>query len=511
MPFLTKGKANWKYILIVVILAAIVGGGIWIYQEQFPKFIKLSIPKKPITSKEYNLGLDEEAKIIYEFKIPETGVEKRHEYKFYLYTIDPNLKRVEVAVLDLGTNLFCDKEYGLPSRQEKKITLALGERVGCLVTEEGGTSFKLIDIKENKAKFETSFAIGEPHPLGPFPPKEIIIEKVPAEPIEVNLSPDFKTIQVKKEGQLFYIYTIEQWQEWAKKNWSTLKLKPIIMGELGVIGDEPEDFVQFNSASLSLDKIKIAFAISSKEIALSTFSITGVLNLETKEVTIIPNILGGSVEKIIWSPNSTHFAYTIGTARAEGDKLSLDDVLNKKNNFVLDGERIGTILGETSPVHFIPQFRDLRWSFNGEKLYFKTNGKGSSGETEWVIDVDGTGLKKATDETANWKTYSNPEVDFTFKYPPDWEIKQEYQYKSTACQADPNCKGVRYIFLNRIDDTRSANMGEKDKFGIAINMPQCTGVKWSDLPGNNWICVFDEKSETLEIFNQMLSTFRFLK
>jgi len=111
------------------------------------------------------------------------------------------------------------------------------------------------------------------------------------------------------------------------------------------------------------------------------------------------------------------------------------------------------------------------------------------------------------DETANWKTYSNPEVDFTFKYPPDWEIKQEYQYKSAACQADPNCKGVRYIFLNRIDDTRPANMGEKDKFGMAINMPQCTGVKRSDLPGNNWICVFDEKSETLEIFNQMLSTF----
>jgi len=110
-------------------------------------------------------------------------------------------------------------------------------------------------------------------------------------------------------------------------------------------------------------------------------------------------------------------------------------------------------------------------------------------------------------ETANWKTYSNAEVNFSFKYPPGWEIKQEYQYKSAACQVDPNCKGVRYIFLNRIDDTRPANMGEKDKFGIAINMPQCTGVKWSDLPGNNWICVFDENPETLEIFNQMLSTF----
>jgi hypothetical protein len=48
MPLLTKGKTNWKYILIVLILAVIVGGGIlgycwWIAKE------KISLPpvKKP--------------------------------------------------------------------------------------------------------------------------------------------------------------------------------------------------------------------------------------------------------------------------------------------------------------------------------------------------------------------------------------------------------------------------------------------------------------------------------
>ncbi len=134
------------------------------------------------------------------------------------------------------------------------------------------------------------------------------------------------------------------------------------------------------------------------------------------------------------------------------------------------------------------------------------------GRAQTIFEIKGTTPEKVSeDETANWEIYSNAEVNFSFKYPPGWEIKQEYQYKSAACQADPNCKGVRYIFLNRIDDTRPANMGEKDKFGIAINMPQCTGVKWSDLPGNNWICVFDENPETLEIFNQILSTFRFLE
>jgi hypothetical protein len=41
MPFLTKGKTNWKYILIVVILAAIVGGGILGYLRYFKREIIL--------------------------------------------------------------------------------------------------------------------------------------------------------------------------------------------------------------------------------------------------------------------------------------------------------------------------------------------------------------------------------------------------------------------------------------------------------------------------------------
>jgi len=38
MPFLTQGKTNWKYILIILVLAVIVGGGIlgWIKQQEVP-------------------------------------------------------------------------------------------------------------------------------------------------------------------------------------------------------------------------------------------------------------------------------------------------------------------------------------------------------------------------------------------------------------------------------------------------------------------------------------------
>ncbi len=35
-------------------------------------------------------------------------------------------------------------------------------------------------------------------------------------------------------------------------------------------------------------------------------------------------------------------------------------------------------------------------------------------------------------KTTNWKTYSNPEAKFTFKYPENWEVKADYYYQTSA-------------------------------------------------------------------------------
>ena len=131
----------------------------------------------------------------------------------------------------------------------------------------------------------------------------------------------------------------------------------------------------------------------------------------------------------------------------------------------------------------------------------------------WIIWINFMNSKEfmfKKNETSAWKTYSNSEVDFTFKYPLNWEVKEEYQYKSAACQMNSECKGVHYILLNRIDYTRQTKMGEKDKHGIAINMPQCTGIKWSNLRGNNWICVFDENPEVLNIYEEIKESFQLI-
>jgi len=50
MPFLTKGKTNWKYILIVFVLAVIVGGGILSYVKYLEREM-VSITKFPEVKK----------------------------------------------------------------------------------------------------------------------------------------------------------------------------------------------------------------------------------------------------------------------------------------------------------------------------------------------------------------------------------------------------------------------------------------------------------------------------
>jgi len=64
MPFIAQGKTNWKFLLIVIILAIIVGGGIWIYKHTFCLDCVGGPPIKPPEKKviittdktEYELG-----------------------------------------------------------------------------------------------------------------------------------------------------------------------------------------------------------------------------------------------------------------------------------------------------------------------------------------------------------------------------------------------------------------------------------------------------------------------
>ncbi len=222
-------------------------------------------------------------------------------------------------------------------------------------------------------------------------------EEIAPGEVSVSLSPDLRSILIQKDEEKFSILSISQWQKWAEENWTTFVPEPIIIAD---IKTSPEDFYQFDMVSLFPDKNKIVF-ITEAYRALTTLAAIGVLDMRTREISMI-DVDWGDVEQIIWSPDATHFAYILGTARGERDRLSMNNVVEKKNMFSLDAKKIGQALGfkNRDLIEFMPHFRDVKWSSDGRKLYFSTISEkdpealGRKDEITWVINVDGTDLEK---------------------------------------------------------------------------------------------------------------------
>jgi hypothetical protein len=78
MPFLTKGKTNWKYILIILILALAVSGGIlsylrYLYKEilSLIKFPEVKKPEKVVRERTANWKIYRNEEYGFEIKYPE--------------------------------------------------------------------------------------------------------------------------------------------------------------------------------------------------------------------------------------------------------------------------------------------------------------------------------------------------------------------------------------------------------------------------------------------------------
>jgi hypothetical protein len=126
MPFLTKEKTNWKYILIVVILAAIVGGRVLFYLGYFEKEI-ISLTKYPEIKKPEKSKVEEVAnwktyrdeEYSFEFEYPQdwgdiipvrVGAE---DFSFYVSN-----KKIRTALYRIKSKNLFFIEQGKPRKYE---------------------------------------------------------------------------------------------------------------------------------------------------------------------------------------------------------------------------------------------------------------------------------------------------------------------------------------------------------------------------------------------------------
>ena len=112
------------------------------------------------------------------------------------------------------------------------------------------------------------------------------------------------------------------------------------------------------------------------------------------------------------------------------------------------------------------------------------------------------------DETANWKTYTNIQYGFEFRYP------MELKYLSSGEFSYKDFKGV--VVLQNFPLSKSPNYSDEATFQMVVYVKENLGEEKSNLPysfiNRRYTILFENslnKIENPDIFNQILSTFKF--
>jgi WD40 repeat protein len=207
-----------------------------------------------------------------------------------------------------------------------------------------------------------------------------------------------KTITISDEDDVLFInnsddkvvfrYSVESWRGQVKGSWDKL-FQGFFEGE--EIG--PDNFVRFTAVSPFPEGIKtIVFAISTKELP-NNYSLFFTLNVGTKQLKFLGGKNEGVVGNVVWSPEENYFAYILNSNDRSGVYLTVDNIKTMRKEFTLSKDDILEGLEIEEEENFNPEFRALRWSEDGSKIFFMTNTNEEDIFSTWSIGFDGSGLK----------------------------------------------------------------------------------------------------------------------
>jgi len=216
--------------------------------------------------------------------------------------------------------------------------------------------------------------------------------------LHARVTSDWKAVQVRDaNGELVTRFTIRKWRRWAQENFAALPFTPIEVAgqELGA-----ERFDIISAASVSPDGERVIVAVNTYVVA-TTITVVGLLDLEERSFRVVDELVWGDPAEITWEPNGRLVAYTVGTARANGDGLRVDDTHGHSVVASLDGEALlaelqgSKLLGGDAPPEFwIPQMRDPEW-LDESTLSFASNHPTDEGEIiQWILRLENDGAGK---------------------------------------------------------------------------------------------------------------------
>ena len=217
-------------------------------------------------------------------------------------------------------------------------------------------------------------------------------------PLRVSLSDDWMTVTgFDADGVAVFTFTMDDWRAWATEHLEARLGGPVMIGDVEMA---PSTFYAFGAASASPDGSRVLLAATTYAM-LTTASVVTVLDPTDLTLEVVAEPAYGDLEEVVWSPDARYVAYTLGSARASGDGLRIDDLLDMRPEFELTGRALlarGQAPGADavpSPYEWVPGFRDLLWVAPDRLAFtsFEVALPAEVGAVRWSITVDGADLR----------------------------------------------------------------------------------------------------------------------
>lgn len=208
----------------------------------------------------------------------------------------------------------------------------------------------------------------------------------------VALADDFASVTgFAPDGTEAFRFTIEDWRAWAQEHLVAGLGGPVTIGGVEL---EVSTFQSFGFAEVAPGGRR-ALLVATTYAMLTTASVFTLLDPGTGDVAIVAEVAYGEVEAFAWSPDGRYVAYTLGSARANGDGLHVDDV--KEGNRLLEFDAHAALATDAGAsltavvdgFEWFPGFRDLVWHDDGV-LTFVSHDPALGfevGEVRWRFDL----------------------------------------------------------------------------------------------------------------------------
>jgi hypothetical protein len=207
----------------------------------------------------------------------------------------------------------------------------------------------------------------------------------------VELSDDFQAVTVfAPDGAVLLTYAIAAWRAWAEEHLEEALGGPVTVGEVEL---PASTFYAFGHAEVTTDGTRVLL-VATTYAMLTTASVLTLLDPASLALEVVADVAYGDVESTAWSADGRLLAFALGSARASGDGLNVDDLASRRRILELDARSAlasdaGAALGAVvDGFEWFPAFRDVAWADDGA-LVFVTNDPAAGpeeGELRWRFD-----------------------------------------------------------------------------------------------------------------------------